>query len=282
MGYRNPATSAGTLDTGAGFATGSVESYTDNPTSDLLGSPLYTAAGFLFRDGISGDNPASLVNAAYYTPQGNNSLTEQGGSYTLKGGSYNGVQAPELDLSVETLQAGGYGPVARLIAGTNGLIYLDGSLILQHDPPWTTFAPNWRSNGSSPAIGNGSLIAKYRQLGRLVAVSYYLSFGSTTSGGNGPWLFDLPVPAAAGREQYLSTKAFCAAGTFVGVAYFPGGSTVIPYLPASTSSTQLQGVQNANTSNAAGTGVPVVAGSYTFGTGHNFAMFGVYEAATST
>jgi hypothetical protein len=53
VGFRNPVSTIGALDTGQGFARGSVQSYTDNPTG-ALGSALHTAAGFQFRDGISG------------------------------------------------------------------------------------------------------------------------------------------------------------------------------------------------------------------------------------
>lgn len=113
MGFRNPVTSVSSLDTGQGFARGSVESFTDNPTGPL-GTPLHTAAGFYFRDGITGDAPAALVNEAYYAAQGDNSLTGQGGLFAVVAGSYNNVQGPELDLGVESAGAGGYAAVARL------------------------------------------------------------------------------------------------------------------------------------------------------------------------
>lgn len=112
MGWKTPGTVAA-LDSGSGFAIGSVNTYTDNPTGPL-GTPLHTAAGFQFPDGISGDTAASLINWAYYAAQGGNLLTEQGGMLALAAGSHNGVQGPELDLSVEGAPAGGYQAVARL------------------------------------------------------------------------------------------------------------------------------------------------------------------------
>lgn len=127
MGFRNTVSTIGALDTGQGFAVGSVQSYTDNPTG-ALGSALHTAAGFQFRDGISGDTPAAVVNVANYTAQGDGALTEAGGGLTFAAGSYNGVQGPRLDLNVESVPAGGFAPVLRVTAGAGGRIVPDVAL----------------------------------------------------------------------------------------------------------------------------------------------------------
>jgi hypothetical protein len=152
VGFRNPVSTIGALDTGQGFARGSVQSYTDNPTG-ALGSALHTAAGFQFRDGVSGDTPAAVVNVANYTAQGANGLFAQGGGLTVAAGSYNGVQGPRLDLNVESAPAGGYAPVLRMTAGAGGRIVPDTAL----DPlvPATALP----LNGSYFSIYGGSAYA---------------------------------------------------------------------------------------------------------------------------
>jgi hypothetical protein len=63
---------------------------------------------------------------------------------------------------------------------------------------WTTYAPTWSSATGSPSIGNGTITAGYRQVGKTVDYSGQLIIGSTTTvAGTGQWRMSMPVPASA-------------------------------------------------------------------------------------
>ena len=51
----------------------------------------------------------------------------------------------------------------------------------------------WTASPTPPVLGNGSLTARYLRLGNLVLMQLYLTWGSTTTGGSGGWLFSIPL-----------------------------------------------------------------------------------------
>lgn len=59
---------------------------------------------------------------------------------------------------------------------------------------WTSYTPQWTTTGAGadPALGNGSLIAKYISIGKLAIVKLRLVWGTTTTGGSGNWQWTLP------------------------------------------------------------------------------------------
>ena len=61
------------------------------------------------------------------------------------------------------------------------------------DKSWTTWTPTWSSSGTQPALGNGTLSAKYRQLGKIVFVQIIFVVGSTTTMGTGNYYLSYPV-----------------------------------------------------------------------------------------
>lgn len=70
---------------------------------------------------------------------------------------------------------------------------------------WTTHAPTWTTTGTAPAIGNGTLTARYKALDASTYL-YYLNLiaGSTTTFGTGTWSFNLPITPVTGRRQILA------------------------------------------------------------------------------
>lgn len=100
---------------------------------------------------------------------------------------------------------------------------------------WTTYTPTWTTSGTPPALGNGTLVGRYKQLdANTVLVHISLTAGTTTTFGTGTWSFALPVAAVAGQgAQYLTghildsgTDNKLAAGT-IGA----GASTVEQVVP---------------------------------------------------
>jgi hypothetical protein len=67
---------------------------------------------------------------------------------------------------------------------------------------WTSYTPTWTSDSSTPSIGNGSLTGRYKQIGKTVFFSLKLTYGSTTTGGAGAWMFGLPVTAYDANYQF--------------------------------------------------------------------------------
>lgn len=60
---------------------------------------------------------------------------------------------------------------------------------------WTTFTPTWTGSSSNPAIGDGTLLGYYRQIGKTVHCTVILKAGSTTTYGSGTFRFAAPVAA---------------------------------------------------------------------------------------
>jgi hypothetical protein len=65
--------------------------------------------------------------------------------------------------------------------------------------PWSTYVPTWTSDGTAPALGNGTLVGKYAQIGKTVLVRAVLTMGSTSTFGTGNYFISLPVTAGAGE-----------------------------------------------------------------------------------
>lgn len=127
MGFRNRLTSATTLDTRTTVGTPGV--VTDQHTVD---ASLTTAASLALTDGFALDQNAGLYRTAAVNT--NAQAQSKSGGLAVKGGSYAGVTAPELDLNVNALGGGGAeaeavlrnlkrfrldaAPVARALGGT--------------------------------------------------------------------------------------------------------------------------------------------------------------------
>lgn len=111
MGFRNPVTSA--VDTGDGGIAG-VRLYQNRS------NPAVPRGVAEWRTGYMGRNATVSLSGAI----------SGGSAFVLDGGRYQGIDAPELQLNVESLPGGGYGPVARvsgaalsLDGGVTGLAY---------------------------------------------------------------------------------------------------------------------------------------------------------------
>lgn len=89
-----------------------------------------------------------------------------------------------------------YNPVAPTGASS---LYVDdfyvGPQITSTGPAisdWKSYTPTWSASVSNPAIGNGSILGFYRQVGDTIFGSIRLATGSTTTYGSGVYSFSLP------------------------------------------------------------------------------------------
>lgn len=58
---------------------------------------------------------------------------------------------------------------------------------------FSAYTPAWTSTGTQPAVGNGSIVGAYSQVGKTVNYNIVLTLGSTSTVGTGIYFFSLPV-----------------------------------------------------------------------------------------
>lgn len=63
------------------------------------------------------------------------------------------------------------------------------------DEAWTAYTPTWTTTGTAPSLGNGTLVGRYIQNGKLVIYRFCLTAGSTTTFGTNTWIISVPVTA---------------------------------------------------------------------------------------
>lgn len=68
--------------------------------------------------------------------------------------------------------------------------------LLRASLTYTDYTPVWTSNGTAPAIGNGTAQGRYLKIGTLVHYVGSVTFGSTSTFGTGVYFFSLPVTRA--------------------------------------------------------------------------------------
>jgi hypothetical protein len=60
---------------------------------------------------------------------------------------------------------------------------------------WTVYTPSWTASITNPNIGNGTIVGRYKAIGKTVFVSVKITMGTTTTYGSGTWRISLPVNA---------------------------------------------------------------------------------------
>lgn len=135
---------------------------------------------------------------------------------------------------------------------------------------WTAWTPSWTaSSGTAPALGDGTLIGRFKQVGNTVLFDLVLVFGTTTTGGNGTlnanaglWQFSLPVAASS---------EFCAAASL--------RDNSVPTNLAATADGRSGAAATALLRTAGSSGVAVNAATpFTWAVGDTFKITGMYEA----
>ncbi len=64
-------------------------------------------------------------------------------------------------------------------------------------PEWQSYTPTWASAGTPPALGNGTIVGRYIQIGKFISVQVKLTLGTTSTVGTGQYFISMPVTAAA-------------------------------------------------------------------------------------
>ena len=94
---------------------------------------------------------------------------------------------------------------------------IDAKLNALNEPGWSSFGSiAWSSSGTQPALGNGTLVGRYRQTvdSDLVIFEFRLVMGSTTTYGTGTYFFSAPVtPSSIATTNASGYCYFLDAGT---------------------------------------------------------------------
>lgn len=131
----------------------------------------------------------------------------------------------------------------NLYRASAGLLKTDNNFQAANFTPgaWTPYTSAWTSSGTAPAIGNGTISARYALTGNTVNLAITLVAGGTTTFGTGGYSFSLPFAVASGIGvtaigtcQVLDTTRW--AGQ---VPMAAGSSTLSPFMSTSATDTRL-------------------------------------------
>jgi hypothetical protein len=149
----------------------------------------------------------------------------------------NAIQNAIVDAKGDLIGATANDTPARLAVGANGTMLVANSAestglkwtTATDQFPWQAWSPSY----TNLTIGNGTVVARYQQIGKLVNVYYRLVFGSTTSFTSYP-LISTPVTAAQSDLLFSGTSmlADASAGTiFSGLVWSElGGNAFQPLM----------------------------------------------------
>jgi hypothetical protein len=162
----------------------------------------------------------------------------------------NAIQNAIVDAKGDLIAATAADTPARLAVGANDLLLTADSTTatgLKWSSSWTSYTPTWTASGTAPAIGNGTLLGSYLQVGKKVHVIIHFKAGSTTTFGTGVYSFSIPftpqslgsgywgLPCAAycedaGVNSYVIQSAICTGGANI-QPMTSGGSYMGPTIP---------------------------------------------------
>lgn len=192
-----------------------------------------------------------------------NAVEVYNGSAWVASDDPNAIQNTIVDAKGDLITATAADVPARLAVGTDAQFLIADSTAstgLKWHGSWTSFTPTLYN----VTVGNGTIIAKYLQIGKLVNVYFKFTLGSTSALSGGP-NFQLPVASLSGYTNK----------NFVGVLnngnYFTGSGEVANnfayFYVVGTAGSYGQIYQLSST-------VP-----FTWGTGHSVEFNFSYEAA---
>ena len=142
--------------------------------------------------------------------------------------------ATAIDAKGDLVAGTGADAFARLAVGANDLLVTAASgetTGLKYTGGWTTWTPTW----SNLTVGNGTVVARYQQIGK--TVNYYLQFTmGSTSAVTGRIIWTLPVTPNQSFAGGLGTAVLVDSGVGGYPGFLGGWSATQSYLSASNSS----------------------------------------------
>jgi hypothetical protein len=105
---------------------------------------------------------------------------------------------------------------------------------------WVDYTPTWTSSGSSPSLGNGTLVGKYSKIGRQVTIHINLIPGSTTTYGSGNYSWALPFTAANTGCSYILNAHLLGTDRWMGqMVISPAAVTTSAFFNLSTTNSRI-------------------------------------------
>lgn len=133
---------------------------------------------------------------------------------------------------------------------------------------WTAYTPDWINSGAvQPAIGNGSIVGRYRKVGRTVQFRVVITCGTTTTYGTAGGQFSIGLPAQA----HGTGRQICHGDAGIGSTYGMRGRIEAS---AYTAALWTPGTAAGGADRAVTTSQPAV-----WTTGSVLVLAGTYEAA---
>lgn len=178
----------GTLGSGAAYPTPSPAS-----SNYMLSQVRVPAGGTTVVDNAHITNVSSLAGRSFNGGR----LTQNSniGQFTGAASSYLGQMTTTGPPTSGTYVAGDWGFDSNMAlwactaSGTPGTWIEPGAT-------WTQYTPTWTASSTNPSIGNGTMFARYRIMGKTLMWRLTMIMGSTTTFGSGTWQWSLPSGAA--------------------------------------------------------------------------------------
>ena len=145
----------------------------------------------------------------------------------------------------------------------------------------TAYTPTWSSTGAIQPSNPASKIGRFRLSQGWCDVYIYLSFNASTSGGSGFLWLSLPVaPSASYPEQSIPVQTYIPGySMFNGLLQIQASTVAYPYFTRGRSDAGASPWACTDATAAAGTGTPLVPGSYPIVTGGWLSISGRYLVA---
>ena len=178
----------------------------------------------------------------------------------------NAIQNSIVDAKGDLIAATANDTPARLAVGANDLVLSAASgeaTGLKYAGAWTSYTPSF----TNLTVGNGTLVGRYCQVGKIVTASMKLTFGSTTAITGGFVLMDAPILGVV-NGRLIGTLYMEDVGVIVATGWVKHDNPLYVALIPGTSSGTYTGIANMSAS------VP-----FTFATGDFMEAFFSYEAA---
>ena len=93
-------------------------------------------------------------------------------------------------------------------------------------PDYFNWTPTWASDGTQPAIVNGTYVANFAMHGKTVVARMKVTFGSSTTFGTGVYTWTLPVTSGETSSAFIPVGTWTSTGVFMGLTTVSSSTTV--------------------------------------------------------
>lgn len=167
-----------------------------------------------------------------------------GGNVTVNG-TANGVYMSNNNAAGSTLTLNS-GAVGVRIDDTNNFssVVDNSASVTNHLYTEADFTPVWGSDGTAPALGNGTLTGRYTRRGKHIRACIELTMGSTTTYGTGAYKFTMPTALQFNvKRQALGSVRITDSGTawYVGIARTGSGAAPVIYVTINAAGGDMSG-----------------------------------------